>query len=289
MTARIAGDDARTWIGRSESRADLVTAVPPAALAATLDRAEPFPQPGDALRPLRHWLFFLPLHRRSELGTDGHAERGGFMPPIALPRRMWAGSRVRFAAPLRVGSSVTRVSTIVDVVEKTGRSGPLAFVVVRHEIFAGDKLLVSEEHDIVYREHRVSAAGSAVPSPEAPRHPDLAQTFVADETLLFRYSALTFNTHRIHYDRRYAIEREGYPGLVVHGPLLATLLVDLAADAHPDRLLTEYRFRALAPVFDGAPFTACAKAESSDETALWIVTRDGTIAMEATVAFVVRR
>jgi len=276
--------DLRTWIGRTETHEDLVTAFPAAALGATLDRADAFPRTGEALRPLRHWLYFLPLYRRSELGEDGHAERGGFLPPITLPRRMWAGGRLRFEAPLRVGTTVRRTSTIADVVEKTGRSGRLAFVVVRHAIFDGDTLLLTEEHDIVYRD-QFSAPAVPKGQPAPHRQADVSRTFVADDTLLFRYSALTFNGHRIHYDRRYVVEHEGYPGLIVHGPLLATLLADLAVDANPDSTLATYTFRARAPIFDGITFRLCGKAETAGSTALWIVTDDGTLAMEAAATF----
>lgn len=277
----------RAWIGRSDVHEDVITAVPAAALAATLDRCDPFPQAGDALRPLRHWLYFLPLHRRSELGPDGHPQRGGVLPPIALPHRMWAGGRFRFLEPLRIGAAVRRVSTITDVVEKTGRSGQLAFVVVHHAIYAGDVLLLDEEHDIVYRERSSVSSERPIEKPAGAEHRQAAisRWFVADDVLLFRYSALTFNSHRIHYDRRYVTEHEGYPGLIVHGPLLATLLADVAGDAKPDLTLATFTFRARTPVFDGMPFRACAQDAADGSTALWIATNDGAVAMEGRATF----
>ena len=264
------------WIGRTETRADQVTAAPIAALAATLDREDPPPQPGDPLPPLWHWLYFLPVHRQSELGSDGHASRGGFLPPVPLPRRMWAGSRFEFHRPLRVGETVIRVSKIVDVKHKEGRTGPLVFVVVRHEI--GDAL--SEEHDIVYRDH--PKPGDAAPTPHAPEPAAWERSVHPDDVLLFRYSALTFNGHRIHYDRRYATEVEGYPGLVVHGPLIATLLVDLLRRNRPDARVARFSFRAVSPLFDTAPFAVCGLPDESAKTIrLWARNPAGGLAMDA--------
>lgn len=266
------------WIGRTETRADQVTAAPVAALSATLDRDDPPPQPGDPLPPLWHWLYFLPVHRRSELGPDGHPHRGGFLPPVPLPRRMWAGTRFEFHRPLRIGETVTRTSRIMEVKRKEGRTGPLVFVVVRHEI--GDAL--SEEHDIVYRDH--PKPGDAAPTPPpAPEPAEWERAVHPDDVLLFRYSALTFNGHRIHYDRRYATEVEGYPGLVVHGPLIATLLTDLLRRHRPDARVARFAFRAVSPLFDTAPFAVCGRPDESANTIrLWARTATGGLAMEAT-------
>src|SRR5664279_4565095 len=230
--------DLRAWIGRSEERADTVTAAPLAALAATLDRDDPVPGPGTAVPPLGHLLYFLPVARQSELGPDGHPRRGGFLPPVALPRRMWAGGRLRFEQPLRVGDEATRRSTIADVASKSARSGPLVFVTVRHAISNGAGLAIEEEHDIVYRD--LPAPGAVSQPPTAPSDDSFSRRIVPDDVLLFRYSALTFNGHRIHYDRRYATEVEGYPGLVVHGPLIATLLMDLLRREAPQAIVRSF-------------------------------------------------
>ncbi len=275
-------DRLRDWIGRSETLEDTVTPVPAAALAATLDRDDP-PRPGDELPPLWHWLYFLPLHRQSEIGPDGHARRGGFLPPVPLPRRMWAGGRFTFHRPLRVGEAIRRTSTVADVSLKTGRSGSLVFVLVRHEIAgaAGDVALV-EEHDIVYR--AAPLPGEAAPAPRpAPATAAWRRDIVPDDVLLFRYSALTFNGHRIHYDRRYVTGTEGYPGLVVHGPLLATLLVDLLR-RNISAPLTRFAFRAVRPVFDIAPFAVCGGPTGAGTAALWVQGADGFLAMEAKAA-----
>ncbi len=275
----------QSWIGRQETREDTVTPVPVAALAATLDLAVPPARIGDGLPPLWHWLYFLPLHRRSELGPDGHAKRGGFLPPVPLPRRMWAGGRLEFLAPLRVGETIRRVSSVMNVTEKRGRSGSLVFVVVRHEIVGPQGLALTEEHDIVYREG--GALSTSRPGTALPADPLWARQIVADDVLLFRYSALTFNGHRIHYDRRYATETEGYPGLIVHGPLIATLLAGLAAEAMPEATMSTFEFRAVAPVFDTGPFRIAGRPDGAPERLLlWAETAEGHLAMEARATMV---
>ncbi len=275
-------DDWRAWIGRTESRVDHASATPVAALAATLDRDDPWPGVGDPLPPLWHWLYFLPLARQSELGSDGHPRRGGFLPPVPLPRRMWAGGRLQFLQPLHIGERIERTSRIVDVTAKAGRSGALVFVVVRHEILGERGLAISEEHDIVYRD--VSPSPSAtVSAASVPTDAPWTRTIMPDDVLLFRYSALTFNGHRIHYDRRYVTDVEGYPGLVVHGPLIATLLVDLVRRHRPQATITAFEFRARSPLFDGAPFTINAReGVDTGRVALWAANAHGDLAMDAT-------
>ncbi len=270
------------WIGKTESLSDRVTQVPLAALSATLDRDDPRPADGDPLPPLWHWLYFLPVHRQSEIGPDGHPKRGGFLPPVPLPRRMWAGGRLEFRAPLRVGESIERVSRIVDVELKQGRTGPLVFVLVRHEIHNASGVALTEEHDIVYREN--SRSGDPVPKPQpAPAQPAWRRDVTPDDVLLFRYSALTFNGHRIHYDRRYVTEVEGYPGLVVHGPLLATFLLDLLRRERPEAYVAAFAFRAVKPLFDIAPFAVCgAPAADAKTVRLWAQDAGAQLAMDAT-------
>jgi 3-methylfumaryl-CoA hydratase len=268
------------WLGRTEERHDTVTATPMAALAATLDRDDPAPEPGTPLPPLWHWLYFLPLHRQSGIGPDGHAKRGGFLPPVPLPRRMWAGGRLTFAHPLRVGDAMTRTSRIASIAAKSARSGPLVFVTVEHGIANATGIAIREGHDIVYRD--MPAAGAVAPAPPiAPRDESFARTIVPDDVLLFRYSALTFNGHRIHYDRRYVTEVEGYPGLIVHGPLIATLLVDLLRRERPDGRLARFDFKAMSPLFDLQPFTICGRPDGERRFALWARNADGALAMQA--------
>ena len=274
----------RDWIGRSEAVTDTVTPTPYAALSATFDRSADRPATGTPLPALWHWLYFLPLHKRSEIGPDGHAKRGGFLPPVALPRRMWAGSQFAFHSPIRVGDTITRTSTIHDVSEKTGRSGPLVFVKVRHEIHrAGEEArALTEFHDIVYRE--APKPSDAAPAPVmAPTASTWERKWMPDDVLLFRYSALTFNGHRIHYDRKYVTEVEGYPGLVVHGPMLATLMLDLLRYERPNAVVTRYEFRALRPVFDINPFWVCGEPQPDGKTVkLWIRDQEGAQNMVAT-------
>ena len=272
-----------TWIGRSETRQDTFTATPAAALAATLDHAETPWAAGTPLPPLWHWLYFLPLHRQSEIGPDGHAKRGGFLPPVPLPRRMWAGSQFEFRAPLRIGDAVERTSTIADVTVKEGRSGQLVFVKVRHDLRANgaaDPALV-EFHDIVYRANR--QPGDVEPAPvAAPAGAAWQREVQPDDVLLFRYSALTFNGHRIHYDRRYVTEVEGYPGLVVHGPLIATLLMDLLRRQAPQAEVAAFRFKAVRPTFDGPPLRVNGQPEADGKTVrLWAQDHEGWLTMDA--------
>jgi 3-methylfumaryl-CoA hydratase len=274
----------KDWIGRSETVADTITPTPYAALAATLDRPVVRPEKGTPLPALWHWLYFLPLHRQSEIGPDGHARRGGFLPPVPLPRRMWAGSQFQFHAPLRVGDAIARTSTIESVNEKSGRTGPLVFVKVRHEIRreGDDEVALTEFHDIVYRE-AAKPTDVAPPPQAAPAAAAWEKKWVPDDVWLFRYSALTFNGHRIHYDRRYVTEVEGYPGLIVHGPLIATLLVDLLRWQRPDARVARFEFKAVRPTFDINPFFVCGDPLPDGKTFhLWAKDHAGWLTMDAT-------
>ena len=259
----------QAWHGRCETLADDITAAPAA---------------GTRLPELWHWLYFLPHHRQSEIGEDGHARRGGFLPPVPLPRRMWAGGRLHWEAgnPLRVGDKVERTSTIASVTHKAGRTGELVFVLVRHEVRNERGLALTEEHDIVYR--AAAAPGEKAPPPTpAPKDAAFSRDIAPDDVLLFRYSALTFNGHRIHYDRRYVTQVEGYPGLIVHGPLIATLLVDLLRRNVPGAQLARFEFRAVRPTFDIAPFRVHGKPGADGKTfSLWGEDADGWLTMQAT-------
>jgi 3-methylfumaryl-CoA hydratase len=281
MTAPAALED---WIGRTESVRDRVGATPVVALRATLDDALEAVPDGSVLPPLWHWLYFLPAHRRSDLGPDGHARRGGFLPPVPLPRRMWAGGRLEFRSPVRIGDRIERTSTIDDVTTKNGRTGPLVFVKVRHEVRCdgADGPVLVEHQDIVYRD----AKKPDEPEPAPRKAPDGAvwtRRIAPDDVLLFRYSALTFNGHRIHYDRRYATGVEGYPGLVVHGPLIATLLIDLIRRERPDATVATFEFRAVRPTFDLNPFVVNAAPQADGKTIrLWAEDHEGWLTMDAT-------
>jgi 3-methylfumaryl-CoA hydratase len=274
----------RSWIGKSETREDTATPTPYAALSATLDWPVERPSSGTPLPPLWHWLYFLPLYRQSDVGPDGHAKRGSFLPPVPLPRRMWAGSQMAFHRPLRIGDELSRTSSIADVTEKSGSSGALVFVKVRHDISVrGDTTpALTEYHDIVYREAPQPGAAPAE-ARAAPASSAWQRSIVPDDVLLFRYSALTFNGHRIHYDRRYVTEVEGYPGLIVHGPLLATLLLDLLRRQAPSAEVARFEFRAMRPVFDTHAFNVCGEPATDGRTVhLWIRDHEGALAMDAT-------
>ena len=276
-------DELARWVGKTETVTDTVTATPWAALSATLDRDIERPSVGTPRPPLWHWLYFLPLYPQSEAGPDGHAQRGGFLPPVPLPRRMWAASQLEFNRPLRVGDGISRVSTITDVREKSGRTGTLVFVKVRHEIRANDEGLsaIVEFHDIVFRDAAKADDVSPPPKP-APAQSLWQRRVVPDAVLLFRYSALTFNGHRIHYDRKYVTEVEGYPGLVVHGPLIATLLLDLLRWKLPKATVRRYEFRAVRPLFDINAFDVCGEpAPDGKSVRLWAKDHEGSLAMDA--------
>ena len=266
------------WVGKTEVMHETVRPEVAAALAATLDQDTP--GAGDPLPPLWHWTNFFAVVPQSQIGADGHPRRGGFLPPVPLPRRMWAGGRFVFHAPVPIGATLTRTSTIASVQAKTGASGRLVFVTVRHDITLDGRPAITEEHDIVYRD--LAAPGSVPPPPKAaPREARWTRTIHPDPVLLFRYSALTFNGHRIHYDRSYVTEVEGYPGLIVHGPLIATLLLDLVRRELPARGVAEFSFRALAPLFDTDSFEVCGSPDGDDTIKLWARNRRGELAMEA--------
>lgn len=279
----------RSWVGKTETLNDDIAAAPVRALSATLDRDDAAPVAGTVLPPLWHWLYFLPQNRQSEIGPDGHARRGGFLPPVPLPRRMWAGGRLQWLPenPLRVGDAIKRISRIESVTHKAGRTGDLLFVLVKHEVHNDKGLCLLEEHDIVYR--AAAHSGDPVPPPvPAETGASWQREVLPDEVLLFRYSALTFNGHRIHYDRHYVTDVEGYPGLVVHGPLIATLLLDLVRRHAPGAFIKRFNFKAVRPTFDSRPMRLNGQPESatsSDATAgktvrLWAQDHEGWLTMQ---------
>jgi len=271
-------ENLKRWIGRSVAVTDSVTPVPVAALRATLDLDQGTPGAGEPLPLPWQWLYFLPIHRQSALSENGHPRLGNFMPPVPLPRRMYAGGHLHMYQPLRVGDEIQRISTIADVSFKQGNSGPLVFLQIRHEISNQQGLAITETQDIVYR-------GETRPGPAAQAAPATQQWLrevSVDPILLFRFSALTFNGHRIHYDYPYVTGVEGYPGLVVHGPLLAVLLLDLVRRQLPAAQVIEFSFRALHPVFNMAPFYLCGGLDGLQTASLWVRNADGMLCFSAT-------
>jgi 3-methylfumaryl-CoA hydratase len=276
----MANDGLQDWVGRREHAADQIAPTPVRALAATLGQTIDA-GPGAPVPELRHWLYFLPLAPAEEIGPDGHPKRGGFLPPVALERRMWAGGRLTFHDAPRVGDALNRESEILKVSEKAGKTGPMVFVTVRHRVSSERGLAVEEEQDLVFI---AMPDVYAPPAPEpAPADPAWSETAAIDEVVLFRFSALTFNGHRIHYDLPYATGREKYPGLVVHGPLQAMLLLDAARRHAPGRRPAAFSFRAVRPMFHFDQVRLHGREGDDGATELCTVNADGHVGMRAAV------
>ncbi|HVJ56090.1 MAG TPA: MaoC family dehydratase N-terminal domain-containing protein [Aliidongia sp.] len=267
--------DLGRWVGRRREAYDVVAFGPLRGLAAMLDMPPPPQVPRAAIPPAWHWLYFLSMSPQAALGEDGAEPRGEFLPPITLPRRMWAGGSFEFHQPLRFGERIGRVSTIQSIEEKSGKNGPLVFVTMRHEISGETGRAITEEQVIVFRSPP-SPDQPAIPEP-APIKADWRREIVPDPILLFRFSALTFNAHRIHYDRPYATGTEGYPGLLVHGPLQALLLLELLR-GELTRPIRRFEYRALGPIFDTGPFTVNG-VQDGDEAHVWTADDAGNLGM----------
>lgn len=279
VNAPVAEQDWSGWVGRSETCDDLVSADRVAALAATLD-LDMASGEGDLLPPGWHWIFFNKMVNRREIGLDGHPKRGGFLPPISLPRRMWAGSCITYNGGMIIGEVSKRTSIISKIEAKKGRGGELVFVTVTHTIRCRDRDCVVEEQDIVYREPPAPNAQSVSLTP-GPELAEWQQEVTPDTVLLFRYSALTYNGHRIHYDLPYARDEEGYPNLVVHGPLTATLLQNFAMACALGRRLKRFEFRGVHPLFVSSPFSLEAAKNGDGALKLWARGPQGELAMQA--------
>ncbi|MDB5904790.1 MAG: hypothetical protein JWM26_3668 [Betaproteobacteria bacterium] len=273
------------WIGSTESDVDYVTIPSVHRLASTLDRDDPMPKFGDPLPIGWQSILFPRVVRHSQIGADGHPQRGDFLPPVPLPRRMFAGKRTTIHAPLLVGDEVRRESTIQSVTPKTGRSGQMVFVTVKTEMHSPRGLAITEEQDIVYREEPDPNAPPPAPQ-RAPGKAVWQRDVTPDPVLLFRYSALTFNGHRIHYDHPYVTKEEGYPNLVMNGGLTTLLVYELARAnaATPLRYLASRNVR---PLFVDRTFSVCAEpAEDGKSAKLWVVDDEGALALSADAEFV---
>jgi 3-methylfumaryl-CoA hydratase len=280
-------DDLKKHVGRTQTATDVLHPGPANLLRLALGRPERELKEGDPLPPAWLALYFLPRYGPDELRPDGSPRDAGVVPPMPMPRRMFAGERVRFHRPLRLGEAVRRETILADIALKTGSTGTLVFATVVNRVFGADGLAVEDERRTVFREEVKAGERNQAPRRDpAPADAPWRRRVTPDPILLFRYSALTFNSHRIHYDRRWAIETEGYPGLVVHGPLTTTLLIDFARDSSPGRAMRAYTTQARAPLFDVAPFELRGRPSGDGRSAeLWAVTPEGTIAMSAEVEF----
>lgn len=274
--------DPEQWIGRTQEASEVIAAMLASRMAATLGRAAP--RAGEALPPLWHWAYFQDAVTEGGLGADGHAARGprpadahevsgvhGILPPAPGRNRMWAGGDVEFLAPLRVERPAARKTTVAAVKEKSGRTGRLLFVTLRHEYTQDGALCIREHQDIVYRTPSPPRLRADMSVPEA----QWSRTVHPSAVLLFRYSAVTFNSHRIHYDHPYVTDTEGYPGLVVHGPLIATLLCQTFGDAHPEQRVTRYTYRGVRPLISPHPFEAAGRIVGAGQAEAWAYNADG--------------
>jgi 3-methylfumaryl-CoA hydratase len=285
MTAQLDLDHLRQWIGRTEDASDIVTAQLTKGLRATLFLDIGAPKAGDVAPFTVHWCLAQPVYPMDMLGPDGHPTRGGFLPPVPLPRRMWAGGEIEFIDPLRVGDEAKRSSRIADVAVKSGSTGTLCFVSVDHTVTTSRGVAIRERQNIVYRDMPTDGQNAApAKPPTAPASVKHRQSHMADPVLLFRYSALTFNGHRIHYDRDYVTKVEGYPGLIVHGPMQAALLIEFAAHLHAGKAPRKFVYRGLQPLFDGAEFSVNANdVEGGME--LWTANAAGAPTMKGTATW----
>ncbi|MEM9682412.1 MAG: acyl-CoA dehydrogenase [Pseudomonadota bacterium] len=282
-------DHLKDWIGRSETIEDRAAQLPVHGYAALRDLPD-VPREGDPIGPMGHWFFFKPVAPASKIGPDGHPERGGFMQPVPRPRRMFCGALTNYHKDLIIGEKMKKVQTITGVEIKEGRTGTLVICTVKNDFHGENGLALEEEHDIVYRGNPPADAkdggGNSGKTRPAPDDHEWIREITPDPVMLFRYSAITFNGHRIHYDRTYVTEVEGYPGLIVHGPLTAGLLLDVALDNNPGRTLAGFSFQARAPLFDTAPFQVAGKpADDGKSVSLWSVTPEGTVGTLATATF----
>ena len=268
------------WRPKVERCSDIITPAQANRLAATLDEPAPDYGEGDRLPPLWHWIFTVKPVSHSGLGKDGHPRRGDFLPPVTLPRRLFAGMKTDFLQPLIIGLEAERKSEVIDITKKSGASGDLLFVRICNSIRQQGNLCVVDEQEVVYRDK-----GAPVMLPEVKPFPEPAadswtKELILNAEMLFRFSAVTFNSHRIHYDRIYAAQEEGYPALVVHAPLIAMLLLQLVR-RNCDKKINRFEYRALAPLFDGQPVRLCAVAKEGGTINMKALRADGKIAAQA--------
>ncbi|MFL2667971.1 MAG: MaoC family dehydratase N-terminal domain-containing protein [Alphaproteobacteria bacterium] len=277
-------DQYQAWVGKRSSTKALVTAYQADALTATLDRDDPPYKEGDVIPPGWHLFYIREVVKLRDTAEDGHPKRGDFLPPIDLPRRMWAGTKATYHKPIHVGENISNVTTIESVTPKVGKTGQLVFLKLKNEISGENGIATTELQDVVYREE--ARPGAAAPEPPPPPGEALwRRTIHPSSVLLFRYSALTMNSHRIHYDRTYVTEVEKYPGLLVHGPLTFTLLLDLFRREHADKILKSFSVRAVSPIYDTHDFVVEGAPDGESDATLWALNHEGRLAMSAKASF----
>ena len=279
MSTKVDIDHLRKWIGKIDNVTDYVTPIVEQRYRATLNMDIGNPKDGDPVTSGLHWMLGWNLVKNDELGVDSHPALGEFLPPVPLPRRMWAGSEIKVLKPIRVGDKVIKQSTVVDIQVKEGRTGLLCFVTAEYNFLVNDEVTINEKHNIVYRDISKSGGGSGY-SKDIPEKADLSEKIFMHPTILFRYSAIGFVGHRIHYDHPYTVNEENYPGLIVHGPLQATYLLR-AAEKLMGKPVKSFTHKVMAPVFANSEYIVGVDKMDDGSVSCWGATKEFGVTMRA--------
>ena len=283
MSTKVDIDHLRKWIGKIDNVTDYVTPIVEQRYRATLNMDIGNPKDGEPVTSGLHWMLGWNLVKNDELGVDSHPALGEFLPPVPLPRRMWAGSEIKVLKPIRVGDKVVKQSTVADIQVKEGRTGLLCFVTAEYNFLVNDEVTINEKHNIVYRDISKSGGGSGY-SKEIPERADLIEKIFMHPTLLFRYSAIGFVGHRIHYDHPYTVNEENYPGLIVHGPLQATYLLR-AAEKLMGKQVKSFTHKVMAPVFANSEYVVGVDKMDDGSVSCWGATKEFGVTMRAEAKF----
>ena len=283
MSTKVDIDHLRKWIGKIDNVTDYVTPIVEQRYRATLNMDIGNPQDGEPVTSGLHWMLGWNLVKNDELGVDSHPALGEFLPPVPLPRRMWAGSEIKVLKPIRVGDKVVKQSTVADIQVKEGRTGLLCFVTAEYNFLVNDEVTINEKHNIVYRDISKSGGGSGF-SKEIPERADLNEKIFMHPTILFRYSAIGFVGHRIHYDHPYTVNEENYPGLIVHGPLQATYLLR-AAEKLMSKQVKSFTHKVMAPVFANSEYMVGVDKMDDGSVSCWGATKEFGVTMRAEAKF----
>ena len=283
MSTKVDIDHLRNWIGKIDNVTDYVTPIVEQRYRATLNMDIGNPKDGDPVTSGLHWMLGWNLVKNDELGVDSHPALGEFLPPVPLPRRMWAGSEIKVLKPIRVGDKVIKQSTVADIQVKEGRTGLLCFVTAEYNFLVNDEVTINEKHNIVYRDISKSGGGSGY-SKDIPEKADLSEKIFMHPTILFRYSAIGFVGHRIHYDHPYTVNEENYPGLIVHGPLQATYLLR-AAEKLMGKPVKSFTHKVMAPVFANSEYIVGVDKMDDGSVSCWGATKEFGVTMRAEAKF----